>query len=292
MITYLVQGLGALPYHFSQFKMAAGVTSHLFEVLDEKTERKGGWSIEITKSVPAIQFSGVSFSYDGRNNVLNDVSFILPQGKTVALVGSSGSGKSTLFKLIAGYFEPQQGSIKLYDKRLDMLELSEARSMISMVSQETYLYPYSIAENIAGGGENVSMVEIVKSAKMANIDSMIESMPNRYETLVGERGVKFSGGEKQRISIARAIMKDAPILLLDEPTSALDAESEKMIKESIKNLMKSKTILVAAHRLSTIVEADAIIVLENGKIVERGTHEELLEMKGVYFRVYNDDFSK
>lgn len=290
LITYLVQGLGALPHHISQFKMAAGVTHHLFEVLDEKVEHTGGKDHEILESSPAIEFSQVSFSYDNKVNVLDNISFILPQGKTIAFVGSSGSGKSTIFKLIAGFYYPHKGDIGLFDEKLTEWELDAARSKIAMVSQETYLYPYTIAENIAGGNHDADMEEIIRAAKMANIHNMIASLPRGYDTLVGEGGVNFSGGEKQRISIARAIMKNAPILLLDEPTSALDAESEKLIQESIKNLMKDKTVLVAAHRLSTIIESDEIIVLDHGAIVEKGTHEELLHSQGAYYRLYNKDF--
>lgn len=289
-INYLVSGLSELPNQWSHYKTTAGVAEHLFELLDEKTERTHGGKPVVSPSAPALEFAHVSFSYDGRKRVLEDVSFSLPQGKTVALVGSSGSGKSTVFKLIAGFYEHREGTVKLFDEPLSDWSLTAARTSIAFVSQETFLYPGSIAENITCGKDGFGMDEIERAAKLANIDDFIRSLPEGYHTHVGERGVRFSGGQRQRISIARAILKDAPILLLDEATSALDSDSERQVQEAINRMMKEKTVLVVAHRLSTVIEADEIIVLDNGRIVENGTHTELLSMNGAYKRLYNNQF--
>ncbi|QGQ94219.1 ABC transporter ATP-binding protein [Paenibacillus psychroresistens] len=292
LLTYLVGGMGSLPNKISNYSITAGVAGHLFELMDEKTERRGGKTPEISPSAPALEFINVSCSYDGLNRVLKDVSFTLPQGKTLALVGSSGSGKSTVFKLISGFYESQNGCIKLFDEALSEWELSAARSLISLVSQETFLFSGSIAENITCGKTEFNMKDVVRAAKMANIHDYIQSLPEGYQTLVGERGVKLSGGQRQRVSIARAILKDAPILLLDEPTSALDTESEMLIQEAIHHIMLDKTVLVVAHRLSTIIEADEVIVLDEGRIVESGTHKELLDKAGTYKRLYDKQWIK
>jgi len=289
LINFLVQSLGALPGHINKFSIAAGVTDHLYEVLDEPTERTNGSDYTISKTAPALEFRDVTFSYDGNTKILDNISFALPQGKTIAIVGPSGSGKSTIFKLLTGFYEVQEGDIKLFDHSLSSWKLSSSRKLMSFVSQETFLFPNSIEENIACGKKNYSMDEVYRAAKIANIDQAIESMPDGYQTLVGERGGKLSGGQKQRISIARAIMNNAPIFLLDEATSALDTESEALIQESIHKISLEKSVLIIAHRLSTVVEADEIIVLDKGKIAERGNHKQLLEKKGAYFQLFKKE---
>lgn len=292
LLIYLVPGLSILPAQISNYKVMAGAAGPLFEMLDERTERTGNNVPTVSPSVPAIQFQNVSCSYNGQRAVLQDVSFTLPQGATVALVGPSGSGKSTVFKLITGFYDYQGGSIELFDQPLSSLDISQARSMISLVSQETYLFSGTIADNIACGADQVDMAKVMRAARTANIDEFIQLLPDGYNTIVGERGVKLSGGQRQRLSIARAIFKDAPILLLDEPTSALDAESEMLVQEAVNRIMKHKTVLVVAHRLSTIIDADEVLVLDNGRIVERGTHAELLVQNGAYTRLYNKQMIK
>ncbi|PWW07318.1 ABC-type multidrug transport system fused ATPase/permease subunit [Paenibacillus cellulosilyticus] len=287
LLNYLVNGMGALPNQISDYKVMVGTARHLFEILDEETERKGGKMPAISPLAPAISFNQVSFSYDGHKRVLNDVGFTLQQGKTIALVGASGSGKSTVFKLISGFYKAQDGDINLFGEPLSDWDLPYARSMISLVSQETFLFPGSLADNITCGKSDYSMEEVERAAQLANIHEYIQTLPNGYNSLVGERGVKLSGGQRQRISIARAILKDAPILLLDEATSALDTESEMLVQEAITRVMKEKTVLVVAHRLSTIIDADEVLVLDNGCMVERGTHDELLAKDGTYKRLYH-----
>jgi ABC-type multidrug transport system fused ATPase/permease subunit len=291
LVNYLVQGLGILPGQIGHFKLAAGVAKHLFELKGERTERSGGISpARISPDAPAIAFSHVTFSYDGAKKVLDDISFVLPQGKTVALVGPSGSGKTTVFKLITGHYEYSAGCIRLFGIPLADWQLSSARSMMSLVSQDAFLFTGTIAENIACGRSDAGMEDVRRAAKMAHIHDFIESLPDQYDTQVGERGVNLSGGQRQRISIARAILKDAPILLLDEATSALDPESEMGVQEAIRRLTRHRTVLVIAHRLSTIIDADQVIVLNEGCMVESGTHAELIARNGAYKRLYDKQF--
>ncbi len=292
-INYLVQGMGEIPNQIGRFKMMAGVVNYLYEMLDHKTERTDGREPSVLpEEVPALEFDEVSFSYDGQTKVLNEVSFTLEKGKTIALVGPSGSGKTTVFKLITGFYDYQGGSIKLYDQPLTDWKLTAARTLISQVSQDTFLFPGSIAENIACSEEGFRMEDVERAAQLANIHAFIHALPEGYQTLVGERGVKLSGGQRQRIAIARAIMKDAPILLLDEATSALDTESEQHVQAAINRMMSNRTVLVIAHRLSTVRNADRILVLHEGRIVESGTHAELLSLGGMYERLYRDQASQ
>src|SRR5690606_19241115 len=211
----------------------------------------------------------------------------ISKGDVVAIVGQSGSGKSTLFQLLLGLIKPDRGRIFIDGKSLGAMTISELRSYFSIVPQDTYLFNGSIKENIAFGKYGASEKEIIEAAKIANAHKFITELTEGYDTQIGEKGARLSGGQKQRISIARAILKDAPILLLDEATSALDSETEQVLQDSLNQIMKERTTIIIAHRLSTIKNANIILVMEDGKIIEKGSHGELLERDGAYARLYN-----
>ena len=246
-------------------------------------------AVEIGSLKSQIEYKGVSFTYKGDRNekVLNDIHLVIQKGKTVALVGQSGSGKTTLADMLPRFYDPVEGKITIDGLNIKDAKLSSLRSMIGVVSQESILFNDSIANNIAFGAKNVTQDQIVEAAKIANAHDFITLMPDGYATNIGDRGGKLSGGQRQRISIARAVLKNPPILILDEATSALDTESERLVQEALTKLMANRTTLVIAHRLSTIQHADEIIVLNKGVIEERGTHDQLLEQRGLYRRLYD-----
>ena len=242
----------------------------------------GTKKVEHTQVLHTLNMEKVTFSYSDGNEVLKNISFTVQPGKMTALVGHSGSGKSTILNLLLRFYDPDRGVIKLNQEDIRDYSLEELRKQISAVFQETYLFYGTIADNIRMARPDATDEEVEAAAKAANAHEFIDRLPNGYQTVIGERGMTLSGGERQRISIARAFLKNAPILFLDEATSSIDSQSESIVQESIQRLIKGKTTVVVAHRLATIRHADQILVIEGGKVMEQGTHEELLNKNGIY----------
>jgi ABC-type multidrug transport system fused ATPase/permease subunit len=238
----------------------------------------------MTSFSESIRYDNVSFKYKDEW-VLNEINVELKKGKSLAIVGESGSGKSTFADLLPRFYDASKGTIFIDNIPVTSYSLHDLREQIGIVSQESILFNASIRENIAFGMPNATLEEIVDAARVANAHEFIERMENGFDTNIGERGNKLSGGQKQRISIARAVLKNPNILILDEATSALDTESEKLVQDALDQLMKDRTVLIIAHRLSTVRKADEIIVLSHGKIIERGNHETLMSLKGTYFNL-------
>jgi ATP-binding cassette, subfamily B, bacterial MsbA len=261
--------------------------TRLFNVLDHKPQIKNAANarnIEIQKGT--INFSNVSFKYQDKN-VLSNFSLEIPAGKTVALVGGSGGGKSTIINLILRFYDPYEGKILIDNQDINNVTLESLRNQISLVTQEVLLFDTTILNNIAYGKKDASISEIVDAAKYSFAHDFINELHHGYESEVGQKGFKLSGGQKQRISIARAILRDSPILILDEATSALDNITEKQIQASLQKIRKDKTTIIIAHRLSTIVKADIIFVLDEGRVVEQGTHSQLIKKDGLYSKLYS-----
>lgn len=237
-----------------------------------------------------VQFDHVTFGYEPGRLVLRDVSFQARPGQAVAIVGPTGAGKSTLVNLLPRFFDPTEGRVLLDGRDLRDLPLRHLRAHIALVMQEPFLFPFTVAENIAYGRPDATRAEIEAAARDANAHAFIEKLPKGYDTPLGQRGATLSGGERQRLSIARALLKNAPILILDEPTSALDAETEQSVMQAVERLMRGRTTFIIAHRLSTVRRADVILVLKDGKVVESGTHEELLARGQAYARLHHTQF--
>ena len=261
-------------------------TQRVFEILDTPEEVKDAPNAQaLVKARGEVEFNQVSFSYQPGQPVLQNLSFRLSAGQSAALIGPSGVGKTTLMNLLPRFFDPTQGGVKLDGVDLRELKLKDLRTQVALVLQEPILLPASIAENIAYGKPGASRAEIEAAARAANADVFIAKFPNGYETVVGDGGTRLSVGERQRLNLARAFLKDAPILLLDEPTSALDADSEALVVASLLNLMKGRTTLMVAHRLTTISRVDKILVLQDGRLMEEGSPAELKAKPGYYARV-------
>lgn len=263
----------------------------IFEIMDLKVEENNKSDLEPDLQNISVEFENAAFSYDGKNKVFENISFKAPKNSYTALVGSSGIGKSTILKLICGFYNLDHGKIKIFGKDMANINIKSVRKFITYMSQENYLYPVTIWENIAMGKENASMEEIIKAAKLANANEFIEKLPKKYDTLIGEGGGGLSGGQCQRIALARMILKDAQIVLLDEPTAALDAKAEALLSETLEKITKNKTVIVVAHKLATIKNASNIIVFDKNGIIEMGTHEKLIKNRGVYEKLYKSNFS-
>ena len=264
----------------------------IFTVLDiEPKIRDAPGALPLVVSGGEIRLEGVSFTYPNGGAALNGVDLVVPAGKTVALVGASGAGKSTVLNLIPRFYDTAAGRVLIDGSEVRGVTLASLRSAIALVSQEVSLFDDTVRGNIAYGCFGASEAEIVASAKAAAADDFVRALPQGYETLVGEQGVKLSGGQRQRVAIARAMLKNAPILLLDEATSSLDTESERQVQTALRRLMQGRTTLVIAHRLSTVVDADLIYVMDGGRVVESGTHGELVARGGAYQRLYALQFA-
>lgn len=282
--------IGSLPDLFASIQKAIGSTEHLMTLIAEPSEKellKGDAAIRLGGK---LQLNNVHFSYPQRPDieVLKGLTLTAYPGETVALVGSSGAGKSTISSLLLNYYSVNKGELMYDDVSVNDIEVKNLRSQIAIVPQDVILFSGTIRDNIAYGKPDATEEEIQEAAKKANAFDFIESFPDKFNTQVGDRGIQLSGGQKQRIAIARAVLKDPAILILDEATSALDSESEKLVQEALDNLMVGRTSVVIAHRLSTIRKADKIVVIDNGKVVEEGKHEDLIAVdKGIYANLVN-----
>jgi ATP-binding cassette, subfamily B, bacterial len=239
-----------------------------------------------------VRFDDITFAYNGRNPVLKHLSLHVPAGSTIGIVGATGSGKSTLVKLLLRFYEVQSGRIVIGGVDIRELNLLDLRQCIGWVSQDVFLFHGTVAENIRYGNFDASREQIIQAAKLAEAHEFIQDLPQGYNTIVGERGQKLSGGQRQRLAIARAILKDPPILILDEATSAVDNETEAAIQRSLDKITQNRTTIAIAHRLSTIRQADRIYVINNGQIVEQGTHNQLLKLSGIYAELWDMQLGK
>ena len=264
----------------------------VFELIDEPAENDTG-TIELGRARGAIAFERVSFRYpSSESDILSDIELDIAPGETIALVGASGSGKTTLVNMLPRFYRPTSGQILLDGQELDDIKLTSLRNNMALVSQDVVLFNDTVAANIAYGPlARASRDAIVRAAEAAHAMEFIRNMPQGFDTLVGENGIKLSGGQRQRLAIARALLKDAPILILDEATSALDSESERLVQAALENLMKNRTTIIVAHRLSTIERADRIVVMQMGRVIEMGSHDRLISQKGAYAQLHRTQFS-
>lgn len=278
-LLYPLTGLTGLWIGIQESSTAVDRIAKVFQEPVEELDPPAAYIVPDKKS---IEFRDVSFRYDGQTSLIERLNLTVPAGRTVAIVGASGAGKTTLFHLLQGFYKPQSGLIYINGIPTDNMTLTELRSSIALVAQETFLFSGTIRDNLLIARPDISGQELEQAAIHANIHDYIMSLPDRYDTQIGERGITLSGGQRQRIAIARAILRDAPILLLDEATAALDSETEFRVKQSLDRLMAGRTTIIIAHRLSTIQHADLIVVMDRGAIVQMGTHEELAVRPGLY----------
>lgn len=276
---------------FNSIQEGIAASERVFAILDTPPKVVDSPSaVELKSFEKEIQFQNVSFKYDKSDLILKNIDLLIKKGELLAIVGPSGAGKSSLVDLIPRFYDVTDGSIMIDGVDVRNVTMKSLRSLIGVVTQETILFNDTVRNNIGYGLQSISVDNIIEAAKAANAHSFIEGLKDGYETVIGDRGIKLSGGERQRLSIARALLKNPPILILDEATSSLDTESEMLVQQAIERLMKGRTSIVIAHRLSTIQRANKIIVISDGKIVEEGDHEELLNRNGLYHKLYNMQF--